>query len=253
MTRLFNQDYSLAHPKVLVDHDRKRVADQIYQTLKNTYPLFPFAKARCLDVGSSSGIISHYLLKYVSKIHCIDTDSHAISLGKKLYQTDRLTFATFNGISIPSKNNSFDIVIFRRVYGSSLHPQKLVQEIYRVLKPGGLVFFEGHNKFFPLESDYKIPFLPLLPPILSKSLVILFGHKNYYLGKYQTYWGLKKLFSRFQISHLTPLIIKNPYKFKFTKLYQIGSFIKYIPLSILKLLEPFYPDFIWILKKGNHF
>ena len=248
MVKIASTFYSDTHPKVLTV-DGKRVARQILTCFKNVQPNLKLASCKLLDVGSSNGSVTYYLSNHVREAIGIDPDKLAISDGIKRYHKNNLKLTVFDGKQIPSSDNFFDLVVFRRVYGSTDEPETLVKEMHRVLKLGGLCYFEGHNKLFFLETDYKLPFLPFLSKNLAIQYVRLFGYKNYYMGKYQTYWGLKKIFSRLQTNHLTSLIIKNPQRFKFTRLYKIGSLTKFIPLSTLKLLEPFYPDFIWVLKK----
>ena len=250
MTKIANTYYSKAHPKVL-SLDGARVAKQIIACFKNVDPSINLKSATLLDVGSSNGAITHYIADFVKNADGIDTDKPAIDDGHIRYLRKNLQLNIFDGRNIPYPNSSFDLIIFRRTYGSAQYPQKLTDEIFRVLKDEGLVYFEGHNKLFAWESDYKIPFLTLFAPSLVKNLVKLLGHKNYYIGRYKTYWELKKLFHGFQIFNLTPKIIKNPKNFKFTNLYKLNIITNFIPLFILKLLEPLlFPDFIWVLKKG---
>lgn len=101
-----------------------------------------------------------------------------------------------------------------------------------------------------MDTDYNLIFLRILPMSLGKKYVEFTGHKKYFLGKYLTHWNLKKIFSFFSIIQLTPIILKNPQKFSFTKLYKVSGFTKHIPIFFLQFFEPFYPDFIWILEKN---
>lgn len=249
MDKLNNTFYSQAHPKILI-YNRKRVANQIIYCFKKTSPNLKLKTCLLLDVGASNGAITYYLAKKVKLAIGIDPDKVAIKHGRKKLIASNLKLDTFDGISIPYRNNLFDLIVFRRTYGSTQTLPLLIKEIHRVLKPNGLVYFEGHNKLFPLESDYRLPFLPWLSPKLAKLILKALGHDRYYLGNYQTYWQLKKTFKRFSINEITYLIIKNPRLFHFIMLYRTSKFTKYIPLIILQLLEPFYPDFIWMLQKS---
>lgn len=248
MAELANTYYSKAHPKVF-KVDGKRVTLQIISCFKHVLQKNDLSSYRLLDVGSSSGAITYYLANYVKKAFGIDPDAPAIIDGVKRFKKKNLKLSVFDGQKIPYPESFFDLVVFRRVYGSTDKPETLVKEMYRVLKPGGLCYFEGHNKLFFFETDYKLPFLPLLPPALAKHYVRIFGQKKFYLGSYMTYWELKRLFSKFSIDFLTAEILKNPQKFKFTRLYSLNRLLKFVPLPLLKTMEPFYPDFIWILRK----
>lgn len=256
MDKLFNQDYSLVHPEILTEQGRgARVADQIFQVMKSCQPAFPFHQAVCLDIGSSSGAVSQHFVKYIKEIHCIDTDEHAVTIGRNSNPPDyKLRFSQFNGETIPFPDNTFDLVIFRRVYSCCPFEKrkKLVFEIHRVLNPGGLCYFEGHNLLSLLEPEYKIPFLQLLPLSWVKRCLSLLGHQNYYLGRYQTFWGLRKLLNSFSIDLVTSMIIKHPQRYHFTRLDRYSWITRFIPLRLLQFSEPLFPVFIWVLQKPLH-
>ena len=62
---------------------------------------------------------------------------------------------------IPYENDYFDVVYSKSVIEHFYHPEKLVAQIYRVLKPGGLVItmtpdWEHHFKNFYDDYIYKI-------------------------------------------------------------------------------------------------
>lgn len=250
MVKLSNTSYSKAHPKILI-YQRKRIAQQIISCFKHIIPNLNLKSCVLLDVGCSNGAISYYLSQQCKKAIGIDTDRLAIKDGHQHFFSQNLTLQVFDGQNIPYFDNYFDLIVFRRTYGSVENLKPLVKAVFRVLKPSGLCYFEGHNKLFPFESDYKIPFLSWLPPQWAKMVVKLFSHQQFYIGHYQTLWGLQKLFKKFSITPLTYQIIKNPQKFHFTKLYNVSNLSKYIPPLVLRLCEPFFPDFIWILKKND--
>lgn len=47
----------------------------------------------------------------------------------------------FDGLNIPFENNSFDIAICTEVLEHCINPDKLLSEIYRILKKDGILFF----------------------------------------------------------------------------------------------------------------
>lgn len=225
MVKSKNAYYSQAHAEVL-RRDGQRIAQQILACFKFSSPKLPLKKSLCLDVGTSNGAIAYHVAPYVKQIIGIDVDRLALTDGRQKYHRDNFQLKLFDGKKIPYPKNLFDLVIFRRTYGSITNPQSISDEIYRVLKRGGLCYFEGHNRLFTATGDD--------------------------IERYKTYWALKNMLSRFSTQCLTPLIVKNVQKFKFSRLKQLGRITKFIPLSILKLLEPFcFPDFIWILKKPD--
>lgn len=249
MAKLYNIFYSLASPKVLDPQDTKRVAHQIMAVLKSANPQLKFLKLNCLDVGSSSGVIARYYAPFFKKTFCIDIDEHAISLGKERYANEKLILKVFDGQHIPYPKSYFDIVILRRVLSSLIKPKKLIEEVYRVLKPGGLCYFEEVNKIRLLEPEYKLPLLAFFPPTITRLVLSLMGIKKYYFGLYRTYWQLKSLLDKFIITDFTPDILKNPAQFKFNRLVPFTPILSRIPFKILSFLTYLSPNFIWVLKK----
>src|SRR5205085_11598706 len=114
--------------------------------------------------------------------------------------------------------NTFDVAISNQNYNFIENAQKHMNEIYRVLKPGGVCFFGARNKFNILEGQYNLPFLSWLPENLAKIYIEATGRKNYFLADYKTMWELKKMCNKFRIKSYTVSVIKNPDKYNYPKL-----------------------------------
>jgi 2-polyprenyl-3-methyl-5-hydroxy-6-metoxy-1,4-benzoquinol methylase len=248
-TQLSNVEYSIAHPIIHKKESRIRVAMQIYHILQDFLKTKSFKELDCLDIGCSSGIITAYLSQFFKNIVGVDVDQNAINLAKQNYTNKNLSFLNQSGTDVKFPSNHFDIVICHEVYSYTEEQDKLLSEIFRVLKPRGICFFTADNLLFPFESQYHIPFLLYLPNKLAQIILKLLGHKKYYLGHYKNYWDLKKLCKNFSIYDYTVKTIMNPYKYKFVKLYKFEKIIKRTPLFILKILIYFIPTYIWILQK----
>src|SRR3989344_4306219 len=90
-----------------------------------------------LDVGCHSGTFTEKILKKINsrKVYGIDVSPSAISLAKK-----RLPYGNFqvaDAVSLPFKNNFFDLVVCLEVLEHVDDPVKVISEISRVLKKGG--------------------------------------------------------------------------------------------------------------------
>lgn len=53
------------------------------------------------------------------------------------------------------KENTFDTILCNGVYQEVWRPQMMVDEIYRILKPGGIVIFGFPGKDYPPYNIYK--------------------------------------------------------------------------------------------------
>ncbi|QQG42230.1 MAG: class I SAM-dependent methyltransferase [Candidatus Woesebacteria bacterium] len=250
-TTLGNVDYSIAHTEILGKSDRVRVAKQlltIVQVYLNHKNLKSFL---VLDIGCSSGIITREIAKHSRKVIGIDVDGNAIKKAAVDFRSVKnLKFRVAKGEKIPFRKNFFDIVFCNQVYSYVSNPHKMMLEIKRVLKPGGICLFTGDNLLRPVEPLYRLPFIRLLPKNITKYILSISGYKSYYIGSYKSYWGLKKLCNNFVIEDYTLEVIKHPKKYKFSKILKYEKLINFTPSLILKLLEPFLPTFIFILKKN---
>src|SRR5690554_3254068 len=71
---------------------------------------------KCLDYGSSVGIITSYLGKYCKTVVGVDVDKLAIKKAQSLNRRKNVSFKLSKEKKIPFADNTFDIVIFSQVY-----------------------------------------------------------------------------------------------------------------------------------------
>ena len=98
-----------------------------------------------LDVGCGPGVISAKISTSCSstKVFAIDNSFSKIEETiKNNKKNDNVLPCTADVLSIPFKDNSFDIVFARFVLEYIKYPQKAVSEIVRVCKPGGRIILQ---------------------------------------------------------------------------------------------------------------
>lgn len=240
-----------SHELLLEEQGRLRVAKQLTSILKDWYGEDRLKGLRVLDYGCSSGVITNYIAESVREIIGIDIDTVAIEKAKKKYKKRNVSFVASNAIKVPYKDGSFDLVICNQVYSYLDSPQLMIQEIYRVLKKGGVCLFTGDNLLRPIEPLYNLPFIRLLPKSLTIALLKTLGYKNIYIGNYMSYWGLKELCKQFEIHDYTIKVLKDPRKFDYKKFVKYEGIFSVVPVFVFKLLEPFFPSFVFLLEKKN--
>lgn len=246
---LGNVAFSISHKVVLEKNDRLRVANQLLAILQMHTRKKNLLSLNILDIGCSSGVITDHLAKHFRETIGIDVDKIAVEKAQKAYKRKTLSFKVSSGTSLPFNNESFDIVICNQVYSYASNPRKMVREIHRVLKKQGLCLFTGDNLLYPMESLYHLLFIKWLPKKIQMFLLKIIGYQNFYIGNYKTYWGLRKLCENFEIIDYTIKVLLNPRKYKFKKLEKYKKFVNRIPYSFLKLLEPLFPTFVFVLQK----
>jgi len=127
-----------------------------------------------LDIGSSAGGLSVALaLQGVSMIG-IEPSQAGVNVSTLRAQRLGLHNVYFQqgvGEFLPFKDSFFDFVVSLAVLEHVEDVFSVVQEAYRVLKPGGVAYFEVPNNLFPFEGHYKMIWLPMMPKFFAKIYV----------------------------------------------------------------------------------
>ena len=145
----------------------------------------------------------------------------------------------------------FDVVLLNHVLEHVLGQQDLLNEILRVLRPGGICYLATPNRYCILEPHYRLPFLSWLPRSSANLYVRLTGHGPKYLEYLPSRSQLRKLTQHFQVSDWTDLILSDPEYFfgsdpDFRYLTQL---LRFIPFWFLKLFMPLLPVYVLILRR----
>jgi phosphatidylethanolamine/phosphatidyl-N-methylethanolamine N-methyltransferase len=129
----FYNRFSIFYP--LVDVFLKPQKRKLFEEI-NILPV-----GKLLEIGVGNG--THLPLYKAHEIVCIDTSSAMLQLARK-HQRKNIELRQMNGESLHFSDATFDYVVLSHVIAVVDDPEKLLQEIYRVLKPGGRVFILNH-------------------------------------------------------------------------------------------------------------
>jgi len=105
------------------------------------------AESELLDLGAGAGIVEQMNFRGIARIVC------GIDLDPRVLNNEYLDDAKVTcGESIPYDDDSFDVVFSDNVLEHLEEPERVFQEINRVLKPGGVFLFKTPNKhhYMPL-------------------------------------------------------------------------------------------------------
>jgi ubiquinone/menaquinone biosynthesis C-methylase UbiE len=101
-----------------------------------------------LDISSGEGYGANLLAQVAAQVTGADIDAVAVALAKRKYKQDNLKFLTGAADKLPCATGSFDIVVsFETIEHYDQH-QDMMQEIKRVLKPGGLLIISSPDKLY---------------------------------------------------------------------------------------------------------
>jgi len=240
-------DYSHIHPLILEKSDRSRVGKQLLAIAKD-YLGEGMATAKVLDVGCAGGTITSLLAPQVGQIIGIDPDKPAIEFARHHYRRKNLRFEVADALKLPRGGERFDLVICNQVYEFVANDVKLMSEIHRVLRPGGVCLFGGRNRWTLMEAQYNLPLLSWFPPSIAQLILSIVRPGTTYVGRYRGYFSLRQLCRRFGIIDYTPIILADPEHFGFHKLARMKLLTK-IGALLYGVMAPMVPNYLWILRK----
>jgi len=203
----------------------------------------------CLDIGCSSGIITALLGNHFRMSIGMDIDQEAIQYAQDQSPSPRVQFLMADSMTLPFHDNSVDVIVCNHIYEHVPCADRMMDEIYRVLKEKGFCYFSAGNKYMILEGHYGLPFLSWVPKSFAHYYLKMTGKGSFYYEEHLSLRGLKKLVQKFQIYDYTLRIIQNPEKFSATDLFNPNSFLYKCIRVLAPHFYPWVPTYIWVLTK----
>ncbi len=245
----YQLEYAAGRPQMYDKQSRTEKGEHIIKLLEIYFGSKKLKELNILDVGASTGIIDSVVAKKVGKVIGTDIDKGAVKFANHNFKTKKLSFKIEDALNLSFPDNKFDVVICTHVYEHVSNPKELFQEIYRVLKPGGVCYLAAINKWWPIEPHYDLPFLSYVPKNIAHKYVKLFNRApNYYetLFSYNTLCGLTKKFNRIEF---TDKIFRQPNKFGYNGKYMRNPLVKTISYIASPMMKYASPTFFWLLEK----
>ena len=239
------KDYAKHYPRITNIKTRKQKGAKIAAVLKDVFG-DQISSKTIVDIGASGCIP----LKEINRI-LKPKKSIGIDLDEQILppSTNDLITMAGDAMDLPFPDASIDIVICNHVYEHVSDSKELFNELHRVIKSGGIVYFGAMNARWPVEPHYDIPFLHWMPSSLAEKLVRRKGFDHGYLEKPLTTPKLRQLTEQFEIEDYTISIIANPEKYNATDVIK-STWIPSIVLKTLgKILYGVLPSYIWVLRK----
>ncbi len=92
------------------------------------------------DLGAGEGLISQLLARNAKQVWCIDNSPRMVEVGTELAKKNDLSNLTYklgDIEAVPLGDESVDLAILSQALHHARHPQKAIDEAYRILRPGG--------------------------------------------------------------------------------------------------------------------
>lgn len=113
-------------------------------------------KGRFLDIGVGTGLLMEIANQRGFEVYGLDVSSYAIKTVEKRLKVktkSRLKISELNKNSFPE--NFFDVVNLRHSIEHVKNPSQTLSNVYRILKPGGVVAIATPNSFGPHAKVFK--------------------------------------------------------------------------------------------------
>ena len=250
-SRGYQFNFSKMLPEAMYDGERRENKAKTMVAVFNDYFQADLKSFSVLDVGCSTGFIARYLADHCELVIGIDIDGPAIEFAQAHFKKKNLNFLKTDSMAIEFPANHFDIVICAQVYEHVPDVTKLITQIFRVLRPGGICYFAAGNRLNIMEAHYKLPFLSILPRPLGHLYVRIARNGKFYYEKHFSFWTLKKIVGDFELIDYTKRMIENPQKFHIHYMLQPGTFKYRIAKLVANKAYWLFPTYIWLLKKPS--
>lgn len=225
---------------------RQRKAEKIRRLLAlpadNSKPL------TLLEIGTGSGGIAHYLatLSPAFQVFAVDTvDNRQIN--------GNYHFRLVTNTHLPFDDSFFDIVITNHVIehvGEASEQAHHLEEIARVLKPGGKGYLAVPNRWMLVEPHYRLAFLSYLPRSLRSPYLRLRGKGHFYDCEPLTLPELEKLLqqSGLQYHNLCAEALKQTLAIEHPT-STINRLVQWLPTWMIRCFSPVIPTLIYCFEK----
>lgn len=104
-------------------------------------------RGNILEIGFGTGINLECYPKHINKLFAIDVNSNVLSVASKRISESDITvyFNNSSAEKLSFDDNTFDSIVSTFNFCSIDNTEAVTKEIYRVLKPGGRLYFVEHG------------------------------------------------------------------------------------------------------------
>lgn len=104
---------------------------------------------RVLDIGCGNGYVLYQYARHGAKVTGLDLTKMAVELSRKRFAVGGMSgeFLEVDGNNLPFPDDHFDIVCSMGVLHHISNPRPIVQEMFRVLRPGGRLIVMLYHRY----------------------------------------------------------------------------------------------------------
>lgn len=122
---------------------------------------------RALELGANQGGLSLWMALHAQQVLCSDlegVEERASALHQSYSVREKIEYANLDALNIPYENH-FDIIVFKSILGgigrndNKQAQERVFQEIYKALKPGGILLFAENIEASPVHRFFRRRFV----------------------------------------------------------------------------------------------
>jgi ubiquinone/menaquinone biosynthesis C-methylase UbiE len=244
--------FSEIHPRTMFDEPgrlqkaRKTVV-VIHHALRE-FEIEP-GESRLLDIGCSTGILTRHYAEFFGEVVGIDIDDGAIEWARKNRAAENIRYEVGDSMNLPFADCDFDIVTCTHIYEHVPQAQTMLDEIHRVLRPGGICYLAAENRLRFWDGHYNLPLVTVLPKTIADFYVRATGRGQQRYETHRTLWGLRQLVRDFEVIDYTREVARDPDRFEAREMIRPGSWKQRAALATLAAAYWAFPTYLWILRK----
>ncbi len=205
------------------------------------------AAARVLNVGCSTGIIDTFLAPHVAHVTGIDIDAPAVEAARASCSAANAEFRVGDAMRLDFPDATFDIVVCSQVYEHVPDPVRMMDEIHRVLRPGGVCYFAATNRFCVMEQHYHLPFLSVIPVPLAHRYLRVLRRGHFYHERHMSLGGLRRLVRGFDVDDYTRRMLADPDTYAARYMLGHGPRLR-VARTLAYLAYALFPGYVWLLR-----
>ncbi len=160
---------------------------------------------QALNLGTGEGDYDEMIAAYCQHLTACDINQEDIDFARALNQhVPNLKYQVENALDLSFPDNTFDLIISVDVIEHVGHPEQMLTEIQRVLKPGGLAFITFPSQDFPITYD---PVNKLFGKRVIAQGAYAFGHEYLISPKAFSKWSADRTLKVIQDKNLSGYLI----------------------------------------------
>lgn len=160
---------------------------------------------KVLDVGFGSGGIAIAFNRAGAVVFGVDIDQELKNIAERNIAANNALaeLKIYNGTELPYSDNSFDYLTCFSVLEHVSFPEKLLNEMLRVLKPGGRILLSLPNKYYPKETHTLAYFVSYMPRKMANAYLKLLKRSplEYDNLHFYSYFGILKMLKKTNYAH----------------------------------------------------